>query len=76
MRDGVINVCIGHVMLLSFNKMAHLPIGIQLEYILDPILKQNERISCCRKPISVEHIVADSLCVLSSGRTKDQRHII
>ena len=44
--------------------------------ILDPFLKRVDYNSHSIEPISVEHIVAVGLQVLSGGRPKDQRHII
>jgi hypothetical protein len=42
--------------------------------ILNPILKRAKYNSRAKEPISVEHIVAVGLRVLSGGRVKDQRH--
>ena len=48
----------------------------KLVRILEPILKRKEYNSRCSEPISVKHITAIGLRVLSGGRTKDQRHIM
>jgi len=47
----------------------------KLVRILEPMLKRKEYNSRCSEPISVEHIAAIGLRVLSGGRPKDQRLI-
>jgi hypothetical protein len=48
----------------------------KLIQILGLILKHAKYNSHANEPISVEHIVAVGLRVLSGGRVKDQHHIV
>lgn len=56
--------------------MMSLPTHDKLVRMLSPLLQRAEYNSRCSEPITVEHIVAAGLRVLSGGRTKDMKHII
>jgi hypothetical protein len=61
----------------SFENESGMPLSCcrELVHILHPILQKKEY-NCRDEVISVEHIIANGLCILGGGRPKDQRHII